>query len=149
MVSSMTECDPAARPGTGPTLRRWMQPPPMRWSRSPRSREQACGGRIRARTVPVEDRYPEMIETLDWYVESGRPEAAYRLASALVPFWIATNRIDDGDAWFERALGTTDGEDAARARALHDHGYLVFWAGRYDLAEAAVHRLPGPGGDAG
>jgi tetratricopeptide (TPR) repeat protein len=51
-----------------------------------------------------------------------------------VPFWISTKRIDDGDAWFERALATSDGTDASRARALHDHGYLVFWTGRYDLA---------------
>ena len=29
----------------------------------------------------------------------------------------------------------TLGNDAARARAVHDHGYLVFWAGRYELAE--------------
>jgi tetratricopeptide (TPR) repeat protein len=83
----------------------------------------------------VEDRYPEMVEALDWYLGSGRHEAAYRLASALVPFWIATKRIDDGGAWFERALATTDGSDASRARALHDHGYLVFWAGRYELAK--------------
>jgi tetratricopeptide (TPR) repeat protein len=86
-------------------------------------------------TGPVEDRYPEMLEALDWYLDSGRPGPAYRLASALVPFWISTKRMDDGDAWFERALGTADGSDASRANALHDHGYLVFWAGRYDLAK--------------
>jgi tetratricopeptide (TPR) repeat protein len=84
---------------------------------------------------PVEDRYPEIREALDWYVDSGQQDAAYRLASALVPFWISTKRIDDGDAWFESALGTSGGNDTSRARALHDHGYLVFWAGRYDLAE--------------
>lgn len=84
---------------------------------------------------PVEERYAEMREALDWYLGSGQPDAAYRLASALVPFWISTKRIEEGDAWFERALATTEGSDAARARALHDHGYLVFWAGRYDLAE--------------
>jgi predicted ATPase len=71
---------------------------------------------------PVEDRYPEMREALDWYLGSGQLDAAYRLASALVPFWISTKRIDDGDAWFARALDTTGGNDAARARALHDHG---------------------------
>lgn len=84
---------------------------------------------------PVEDRYPEMLEALDWYLDSQRPESAYRLASALVPFWISTKRIDEGDGWFERALGTTADSAESRARALHDHGYLVFWAGRYDLAQ--------------
>lgn len=83
----------------------------------------------------VEDRYPEIREALDWYLASGRPDTAFRLASALVSFWIPTSQIPDGDAWFERALATTAGSDAARARALYDHGYLVFWAGRYDLAE--------------
>jgi tetratricopeptide (TPR) repeat protein len=85
--------------------------------------------------APVEERYPGMLEALDWYLDAGEPEAAYRLASALVPFWTSTKRIDDGDAWFERALGTAAGGDASRAKALHDHGYLVFWAGRYDLAK--------------
>ena len=83
----------------------------------------------------VEDRYPEMLEALDWYLDSGQPDAAYRLASALVPFWISSKRLDDGDAWYERGLGTGTGSDASRAGALHDHGYLVFWAGRYDLAK--------------
>lgn len=69
------------------------------------------------------------------FADSGRPEPAYRLAAALVPFWISTKRMDDGDAWFERALGTAAGSEAARASALHDHGYLVFWVGRYDLAK--------------
>lgn len=79
----------------------------------------------------VEDRYPELLEALDWHLAVGQPDAGYRLASALVPFWIASSRIDDGDAWFERALGTGDGT----ARALYDHGYLVFFAGRYELAD--------------
>lgn len=84
---------------------------------------------------PVEQRYAQMLEALDWYVDAGQPEAAYRLASALVPFWMATKRIDDGDAWFDRVLGRSDTGNASDAHALHDHGYLVFWAGRYGLAE--------------
>ena len=36
--------------------------------------------------------------------------------SALVPFWMATTRIDDGDAWFARALASL--ADAAGAGAL-------------------------------
>lgn len=97
-------------------------------------------GRARARwqdpgaSSAVEDRYPAMREALDWCLASGQPETAYRLASALVPFWVSTRRIDDGDAWFERALGTVAGSPATRARALYDHGYLVLWSGRYDVA---------------
>lgn len=78
----------------------------------------------------VEARYPEVRAALDWYVATG---AAFRLAGALVPFWIATKRIGEGDAWFDRAL--QDPDVAAPARARYDHGYLVFWAGRYELAE--------------
>ena len=46
----------------------------------------------------------------------------------------STKRLDQGDAWYERGLGTTS-SDASRAIALHDHGYLVFWAGRDNLAK--------------
>jgi tetratricopeptide (TPR) repeat protein len=84
----------------------------------------------------IEARYPEILEALDWYLDAGRPDRAFRLASALVPFWTSTKRIDDGDRWFERALAAPSGSDARRARALYDHGYLVFWAGRYELADA-------------
>ena len=94
-----------------------------------RTRRQDLGA-----TAEVEARYPEMLHALDWHLDAGQLEAAYRLATALVQFWISTKRIDDGDAWFARALGTTAGDDAARAHALHEHGYLVFWAGRYDVA---------------
>ena len=45
-----------------------------------------------------------------------------------------TKRLDDGDQWFSRVLAIPVGSAASRARALYDHGYLVFWAGRYDLA---------------
>jgi tetratricopeptide (TPR) repeat protein len=94
-----------------------------------RARQQDAGA-----SVVVEDRYPEMLEALDWCLTSEQPETAYRLASALVPFWVSTNRMDDGDAWFERALGTVAAGEASRARALYDHGYLVLWPGRYDVA---------------
>ena len=82
----------------------------------------------------VEERYPEMLEALEWYVGEGQPDAAYRLASSLVHFWISTQRIGDGDGWFTEVLAGPAGSEASRARALYDHGYLVFWAGRYDVA---------------
>lgn len=91
-------------------------------------------------TAPVEDRYPEVLEALDWYLAGEDPERAFRLAAALVPFWISTKRINDGDAWFERALNEVIGGGASRAHALHDHGYLVFWAGSYDLSERQFTR---------
>jgi tetratricopeptide (TPR) repeat protein len=83
----------------------------------------------------VEARYPEMLEALDWYLESSRADEGFRLATALVPFWMSTKRIDDGDRWFAQALEQPAGSPARRARATYDHGYLVFWAGRYDVAD--------------
>jgi tetratricopeptide (TPR) repeat protein len=83
----------------------------------------------------VEERYPAMLEALDWYLDVSQPDQAFRVATALVPFWISTKRIDDGDRWFERGLAQPAGSAARRARATYDHGYLVFWAGRYDLAD--------------
>ena len=83
----------------------------------------------------IEARYPELLEALDWYLDAGQPDDAFRLATALVPFWMSTKRIDDGDRWFERALAQPAGSAARRARATYDHGYLVFWAGHYDLAD--------------
>ena len=82
----------------------------------------------------VEERHPEMLHALDWCVDHGHTDVAYRLASALVQFWISTKRIEDGDNWFGRVLASPLGSDASRARALYDHGYLVFWAGHYQLA---------------
>ena len=82
----------------------------------------------------VEGRYAELTEALEWLLEQGRVDDAHQLASNLVPFWIATKRIDDGDRWFARAVDDERASTASRARALYDHGYLVFWAGTYDVA---------------
>jgi tetratricopeptide (TPR) repeat protein len=82
----------------------------------------------------VEENYSAMFEAMDWYLEHAQADEAYRFASALVPFWMATKRLDEGARWFADALRHPAGTDARRARALYDHGYLVFWAGRYDLA---------------
>jgi tetratricopeptide (TPR) repeat protein len=83
----------------------------------------------------IESRYPELLEALDCYLDAGQADEAFRLATALVPFWMSTKRIDDGDRWFARALAQPLGSEPRRARATYDHGYLVFWAGRYDLAD--------------
>ena len=93
-------------------------------------------GRDDASTIAaVEAVYPDMRVAMDWLLDRDDADDAFRLASALVPFWMATKRIDDGDAWFDAALQSPVGSDLARARALYDHGYLVFWAGRYEQAE--------------
>jgi tetratricopeptide (TPR) repeat protein len=98
----------------------------------------------------VDERYPELLAALDWLAGAGRLDDAYRLATALVPFWMTTRRIDDGDACFRRALDLPGGTPARRARATYDHGYLVFWAGRYELADqrfAEARTLAAAAGD--
>ncbi len=78
--------------------------------------------------------YGAMRQALDVWLGSGRADEAFRLSAALVPFWMATKRGDEGMAWLDAALATGEGSDAARARGLHDHGYLAFFSGGYALA---------------
>ena len=82
----------------------------------------------------IDARYPEMLAALDWLLAAGRADEAFVLADDLVGFWMGTGRIKDGDAWFRDALATDAGSTGTRAKALYSHGYLVFWAGRYDVA---------------
>jgi non-specific serine/threonine protein kinase len=86
--------------------------------------------------------YPDLTEAFNVLLGAGRVDDAIKLAAALVPFWMATSRIDDGDRWFTMAVEVPDSNTAARARALYEWGYLVFWAGRYDrsreLSEQAL-----------
>ena len=100
----------------------------------------AEAGRAAARThqpdaeKPVEERYPDVLAALQWHLDHGDVDAGFRFANALVTFWLGTNRIPDGDDWFGRLLATPGGADTTRALALHEHGYLVFWAGEHDRA---------------
>lgn len=45
----------------------------------------ACAGKS-PNPRAVEERYPEMLQALEWYIGAGQPDAAYRLASSLVSF---------------------------------------------------------------
>jgi tetratricopeptide (TPR) repeat protein len=97
----------------------------------------------------LEGVYPDLRAALEWNVEHGRLDEADRLAAALVPFWIATKRIDEGQAWFQRAI-PEPGADPRRARAEYHHGYLAFFAGHYEVAEerfADARRLAAETGD--
>lgn len=100
----------------------------------------AVEGRAAARThqpdaeKPVEEQYPDVLTALQWHLDRGEIEAGFRLANALVTFWMGTNRIPDGDDWFARLLAAPAEADGTRALALHEHGYLVFWAGEHDRA---------------
>jgi tetratricopeptide (TPR) repeat protein len=71
---------------------------------------------------------------MSWFIEQRRPNEALRLASSLVPFWMATKRLDEGSSWFDRVLELSDADEGYRGRALFDAGYLAFWKGDDDRA---------------
>ena len=70
-----------------------------------------------------------LVSALQWFVGQGRTDEGLRLATSLVPFWMATKRLADGFDWFEKVLALPGGDDARRGRALFDAGYLAFWIG--------------------
>ena len=77
----------------------------------------------------MDARHAEMEQALEWFRGQGLASEAFQLASALVPFWMATKRLEEGTTWFERLLALPGGEDVDRARASFDAGYLAFWQG--------------------
>jgi tetratricopeptide (TPR) repeat protein len=84
----------------------------------------------------LEEIYPDLGVAFELFLASGRLDDAFRLTRTLVPFWMASSRIEEGERWFERALGTGGGGAAARARTLNEQAYLIFWQGEYDRAGA-------------
>ena len=84
----------------------------------------------------LERRYPAMREAMNWLLAHSQADEAYRFASALMPFWMATKRMDEGAAWFADALERSGASPASRARALYEHGHLAFFSGDYALAES-------------
>jgi tetratricopeptide (TPR) repeat protein len=83
----------------------------------------------RAAFQQLDQEYGDLQLALTWFVEHRRADEALRLASALVAFWMATKRLDEGSTWLDRVLALTGGEDGSRGRALFDAGYLAFWRG--------------------
>lgn len=88
---------------------------------------------------PVERRYADMVDALRWHLDHGDASAGLRLANALVTFWMGTNRLPDGDEWFGRLLALPAEADTLRTESLHEHGYLLFWAGEHDRAAVRFH----------
>jgi tetratricopeptide (TPR) repeat protein len=79
--------------------------------------------------VQLEQQHTELLSALEWFAAQGRTDESLRLATSLVPFWMATKRLEEGSTWFERALALPGGDAALRGRALFDAGYLAFWKG--------------------
>jgi tetratricopeptide (TPR) repeat protein len=77
----------------------------------------------------LDERYVDLKSALQWFIDERCANEAFRLASALVAFWMATKRLDEGSTWLDQVLALSGGDDARRGRALFDAGYLAFWKG--------------------
>jgi tetratricopeptide (TPR) repeat protein len=97
----------------------------------------------------LEELYPDLDPVLDELLTEGAHDDAARLASSLVPFWIATKRLEDGERWLSRVTGTGPTPSAAAARARMHHGYLIFWSGQYDRSAVLSRRAIAEARDAG
>ncbi|HKQ18626.1 MAG TPA: tetratricopeptide repeat protein [Candidatus Eisenbacteria bacterium] len=73
--------------------------------------------------------YEDMLVAIQWFIANGRTSESLRLATSLVPFWMASKRLGEGSACLDRVLAAPGGDDAHRGRALFDAGYLAFWQG--------------------
>ena len=77
---------------------------------------------------------------LRWALAHPAPEAALRLATALVPYWVIRELRDDGERWLTAALALDlAGVPAAvRADALDAQGWQLNDGDRREAAEAAA-----------
>jgi tetratricopeptide (TPR) repeat protein len=71
----------------------------------------------------------ELLAALRWFIAANRTDEALRLANALYRFWITQQRFEEGARWFERALGSSGGDERLRGRASLNAGFMPFWMG--------------------
>jgi tetratricopeptide (TPR) repeat protein len=92
----------------------------------------------------LEDDYPNLRAAFSWSLENGERERAYRIGSALWPFWSATGRMAEGTAWLERAITPEDhAAPDVRARALQRLGNLNIDNADYPAALACYRESYG------
>jgi tetratricopeptide (TPR) repeat protein len=88
----------------------------------------------------VEENYADLIAATAWFVDERRTDDALRLATALFPFWITTQRFTDGATWFARVLASPGGDERRRGSATIQSGFMPFWMGDDAGAWAAFGR---------
>src|SRR5262245_53182143 len=86
----------------------------------------------------LEHKYDDLLAALGWFIDNGRTDDALRLAIALAPVWMAHKRLDEGLAWFDKALAAPGGNDITRGNAYFQAGLLAFWPG-YDERASELH----------
>ena len=95
----------------------------------------------------VETEIDNVRAAFGWSLDRGDTETAARLASALVPLWLARGRIHEGlVAWFDPALDEIsdrrgDVAPATEVRALADKAVLHSWAIGADSGDWAERAL--------
>ena len=88
----------------------------------------------------LEDKIGALLAAMEWFIDQERTDEAVRLASALYRFWITKQRFDEGALWFDRVLGTPGGAERLRGQAFIHAGFMPFWLGQDDRAEAHFER---------
>lgn len=83
----------------------------------------------------LEARSDELTAAIAWFLDTGRPDEALRLANALYRFWITSRRFEEGGRWFDRVLESADGAEHLRGRAYLHAGFMPFWMGDDRRAE--------------
>jgi hypothetical protein len=86
----------------------------------------------------LEGRYDDLLGALQFFIDDGRTDEALRLAIALAPLWMQRKRLEEGEAWFDKALAAEGGSDRNRGNAYFQAGLLAFWPGDDERA-AALH----------
>ncbi len=84
----------------------------------------------------LDQQYGDLQLAVQWFIEQGHANEAFRLASSLVAFWMATKRLEEARRLCREALAVTDGtaDQAGRSSAMHVLGVTAQMAG--DLLEA-------------
>jgi tetratricopeptide (TPR) repeat protein len=88
----------------------------------------------------LEERYGDLLAAMQWFLDQGRSDETIRLAISLADFWSATERLDEGSEWFDRALNSPGGEDVHRGQACFEAGFLAYLMGDDDRASALHSR---------
>jgi predicted N-acetyltransferase YhbS len=88
----------------------------------------------------LEERCDDLVAALAWLAHHRRADEALRLANALYRFWITKQRFEEGELWFDRALGAPGGQARLRGQASNYAGFMPFWLGQDDRAAAHFGR---------
>jgi hypothetical protein len=58
-----------------------------------RSAPQLRGLDAKVTFAELERQHAELLEGMDWFMDQGRADEGFRIATSLVPFWMATKRL--------------------------------------------------------